>query len=98
MINLINTPLTIFPIATFIILYLINKNHLFNNLVIIEYLTILILITFFIYIIRIKLEIYLIIYFVILRICERIIGLSILISLIRTHRNDYLKSLSIIKC
>lgn len=97
MANLAKINLLIFLIIIFSIIYILRKTHIFNNLIIIEFIIITSLIIFFFIIIKIKLEFHLIFYFLILSILERILGLSILISIIRSHSNDYIKSLTIVK-
>ena len=77
--------------------YKITKTHIINNLIMLEYLVIIIIIRLFIIIKLINVENHLFLYFIVLIITERVVGLSIIISIIRTHDNDFLKSSIIIK-
>nr|YP_002640596.1 NADH dehydrogenase subunit 4L [Hydroscapha granulum]CAM35440.1 NADH dehydrogenase subunit 4L [Hydroscapha granulum] len=43
-------------------------------------------------------EYYFLMLFLVFSVCEGALGLSILVSLIRTHGNDYFQSMSILQC
>lgn len=43
-------------------------------------------------------EIYFSIYFLRFSVCEGVLGLSILVSIIRTHGNDYFSNFSLLQC
>lgn len=85
------------PITLILILYLTTKTHIINRLIIIEYITLIVLISITLLVKVINLENHNILYFIILLVTERVIGLSILIRIIRTHGNDFIKSSAVIK-
>lgn len=89
------TPL--FIVLRFIFLYIFNKYHVFNNLIIAEFIVISILFYLFKMIFIIKIENYTIIFILIVIITERVLGLSLIVNLIRTHSNDFIKTITIIK-
>nr|YP_009689496.1 NADH dehydrogenase subunit 4L [Lepidurus apus lubbocki]QCZ36058.1 NADH dehydrogenase subunit 4L [Lepidurus apus lubbocki] len=43
-------------------------------------------------------ELYFILMFLVLMVCEAALGLSILVSIVRSHGNDYFNSLTILQC
>ena len=85
----------IFPIITFIlacIVFISNRKHLLITLLSLEYLMLRLFLFLFIYLIRRNIEIYFLIVFLVFRVCEGALGLSILVSIIRTHGNNYFQS------
>nr|ALR69336.1 NADH dehydrogenase subunit 4L [Bemisia tabaci]ATJ03340.1 NADH dehydrogenase subunit 4L [Bemisia tabaci] len=85
------------PIMLMLMIYLINKAHIINSLIIIEYISLMVIISMTLFIKIMNLENHNILYFMILLITESVIGLSILISMIRTHGNDFMKSSTVLK-
>lgn len=85
------------PILLIVIIYLVSKINIINRLIMIEYISIIVIITMMILIKTINIENHNILYFIILMITERVLGLSILIRIIRTHGNDFLKSSRVLK-
>ena len=77
--------------------YIFRKTNVINNLILIEFIAISITIVLFKILINTEIENFIILYFITLIICERIVGLSIIIAIIRTHGNTQVKSLNIIK-
>jgi len=97
MLNIEEIKYIILGIRLLLSLYIFRKTHIIRNLIIIEYLVILMILTIFLILTNIKIENFIVLYLLIITISERIIGLSILISIIRTHSNDFIKSTTIIK-
>nr|YP_010254923.1 NADH dehydrogenase subunit 4L [Pealius machili]QUA05862.1 NADH dehydrogenase subunit 4L [Pealius machili] len=91
----IMTPL--FMVLSFIFLYMFNKYHVFNNLIIAEFIVISILFYLFKMIFMMKMENYTIMFILIVMITESVLGLSLMVNLIRTHSNDFMKTMTIIK-
>nr|ALR69323.1 NADH dehydrogenase subunit 4L [Bemisia tabaci] len=85
------------PIMLMLMIYLITKTHVINSLIIIEYLTLMVLVSMTLLIKIMNLENHNILYFMILLVTESVVGLSILISMIRTHGNDFMKSSAVLK-
>lgn len=73
-----------------------NRKHLLSILLNLEYIVLIIFFLFIIYLRIINYETYFRIIFLTLRVCEGALGLSILVSIIRTHGNDYFQSFRII--
>lgn len=97
MINLFFVVLIIL-IFSGIIFYILNFNYLLIILLGLEYLLIILSLIFLLnFIIFIKQYILLLIFFIFC-ICERVLGLTILILIVRIYGNDYLKSLMILQC
>lgn len=74
------------------------RKHLLRILLRLEFIILSIFMFLFIYLINYNLEIYLLILFLIFIVCEGALGLSILVSMIRTHGNNYFQSFRILIC
>jgi NADH-ubiquinone oxidoreductase chain 4L len=91
----------IFPIIIFIlacIVFISNRKHLLVTLLRLEYLILSLFLFLFIYLLRSCIEIYFLIVFLVFRVCEGALGLSILVSMIRTHGNNYFQSFNSLIC
>nr|AXS65171.1 NADH dehydrogenase subunit 4L [Coleoptera sp. 11 KM-2017] len=73
----------------------LKRKHLLLMLLSLEYLVIFMFLLIFVYVAK-TMEYYFSMIFLIFAVCEGSIGLSILISLTRTHGNDYFSSFSIL--
>nr|AXE73257.1 NADH dehydrogenase subunit 4L [Bemisia tabaci] len=87
----------VLPILLMVLIYLVSKMNMINSLIMIEYISIMVIITMMILIKTVNMENHNVLYFIILMITESVLGLSILISMIRTHGNDFMKSSSVLK-
>lgn len=90
-----------FPIIIFIlscILFIFNWKYLLIILLSLEYIVLSLFLFIFIYLIINNIEIYFLIIFLVFRVCEGALGLSILVSIIRTHGNNYFQSFNILIC
>jgi hypothetical protein len=45
-----------------------------------------------------QIDVYLFVYFLVFSVCEGSLSLSILVSIIRSHGNDYFQSYSVLQC
>lgn len=81
-----------------IIVFVSNRKHLLVTLISLEFIVLLIYLYIYIYLRLIEYEIYFRIVFLTIRVCEGSLGLSILVSLIRTHGNDYFQSYNLLQC
>nr|YP_011010364.1 NADH dehydrogenase subunit 4L [Metrocoris acutus]WPW46979.1 NADH dehydrogenase subunit 4L [Metrocoris acutus] len=70
------------------------RKHLLLTLLILEYLAVVIFFSFFMFLNCYLSEYYFIIIFLTFSVCEGVLGLSVLISMIRCHGNDNLMNLS----
>nr|AZL35850.1 NADH dehydrogenase subunit 4L [Ectemnonotum fruhstorferi] len=74
------------------------RKHLLSFLLSLEFVILSLFMIFFFYLINFNYELYLVLIYLTLSVCEGILGLSVLVSLIRSHGNDYLNSFSLILC
>lgn len=81
-----------------LIVFISNRKHLLVTLIRLEFIVLIIYIYIYIYLIIIDYESYFLIIFLTFRVCEGALGLSVLVSLIRTHGNDYFQTYNILQC
>ncbi|KAH8360711.1 hypothetical protein KR200_004774, partial [Drosophila serrata] len=87
------------PIILFILglfCFVSNRKHLLSILLSLEFIVLILFFILFIYLNILNYETYFRIIFLTFRVCEGALGLSILVSIIRTHGNDYFQSFRII--
>jgi NADH-ubiquinone oxidoreductase chain 4L len=78
--------------------FISKRKHLLSTLLSLEFIVLgLFFYIFFIFIIQYY-DIYFLMYFLTFRVCEGALGLSILVSIIRTHGNDYFNTFNILQC
>lgn len=78
------------------IIFVSKHKHLLIVLLSLEFIVLTIFFFFLIYLNFISNDIYLLIIFLLFSVCEGALGLSILVSIIRTHGNDYFQSFRIL--
>lgn len=91
----------IFPIFLFlfgVLVFVINSKHLLIILLSLEFIVLRLFLFLFIYLSLFNYERFFRIIFLTFCVCEGALGLSILVSLIRTHGNDYFNSFSVLQC
>ena len=94
LINLFYMLLFLFRVMTFIS----NRKHLLITLISLEFIVLILYLILYGYLVIIYNERYFSIVFLTFRVCEGALGLSILVSLIRTHGNDYFQTYNILQC
>ena len=72
--------------------------HLLNILIRLEFIVLSLFLILFFYLSFFNYEFYFSIFFLTFSVCEGVLGLSIMVSIIRTHRNDFLFSYSLLQC
>nr|YP_010527034.1 NADH dehydrogenase subunit 4L [Acosmeryx castanea]UXR12371.1 NADH dehydrogenase subunit 4L [Acosmeryx castanea]WMQ52792.1 NADH dehydrogenase subunit 4L [Acosmeryx castanea]WMQ78069.1 NADH dehydrogenase subunit 4L [Acosmeryx castanea] len=78
-------------------LIFVSKNkHLLIVLLSLEFIVLSIFFFFLIYLMMIDYDMYMLMVFLVFSVCEGSLGLSILVSMIRTHGNDYFQSFNLI--
>lgn len=90
-----------FPVFLFIrgvMIFVFNCKHLLIILLSLEFIVLRLFLFILIYLNLYNYESFFRILFLTFCVCEGALGLSILISIIRTHGNDYFNSLSILQC
>nr|WVH13755.1 NADH dehydrogenase subunit 4L [Anopheles plumbeus] len=80
------------------IVFVSNRKHLLSTLLSLEYLVLSLFIFLFFFLNFMNYEAYFSMFFLTFCVCEGVLGLSILVSMIRTHGNDYFQSFSILQC
>ena len=81
-----------------IFVFVSNRKHLLSILLSLEYIVLISFFLLFIYLNFINYERFFSIIFLTFRVCEGALGISILVSIIRTHGNDYFQSFNILQC
>nr|AXS66147.1 NADH dehydrogenase subunit 4L [Tenebrionoidea sp. 23 KM-2017] len=75
--------------------FAVKRKHLLLMLLSLEYMVIFLFFIIFLYL-SLEMEYYFSMIFMIFTVCEGALGLSVLVSLVRTHGNDYFSSFSIL--
>nr|YP_010702018.1 NADH dehydrogenase subunit 4L [Dexia tenuiforceps]WCL18806.1 NADH dehydrogenase subunit 4L [Dexia tenuiforceps] len=73
-----------------------NRKHLLSMLLSLEYMVLSLFLMLFIYLNMIYYELFFSMMFLIFSVCEGVLGISILVSLVRTHGNDYFQSFNVL--
>nr|YP_009379020.1 NADH dehydrogenase subunit 4L [Spaniocelyphus pilosus]ARI44234.1 NADH dehydrogenase subunit 4L [Spaniocelyphus pilosus] len=75
-----------------------NRKHLLSMLLSLEYIVLSLFLLLFIYLNLFNYESFFSMMFLTFSVCEGALGLSILVSMIRTHGNDYFQSFNVLQC
>nr|YP_009491530.1 NADH dehydrogenase subunit 4L [Musca sorbens]AWI48594.1 NADH dehydrogenase subunit 4L [Musca sorbens]QAB45354.1 NADH dehydrogenase subunit 4L [Musca sorbens] len=75
-----------------------NRKHLLSMLLSLEYIVLSLFLLLFVYLNMYNYENFFSMMFLTFSVCEGALGLSILVSMIRTHGNDYFQSFNILQC
>nr|YP_010259297.1 NADH dehydrogenase subunit 4L [Drosophila burlai]YP_010259310.1 NADH dehydrogenase subunit 4L [Drosophila leontia]YP_010259336.1 NADH dehydrogenase subunit 4L [Drosophila seguyi]YP_010262567.1 NADH dehydrogenase subunit 4L [Drosophila chocolata]YP_010262580.1 NADH dehydrogenase subunit 4L [Drosophila curta]YP_010262593.1 NADH dehydrogenase subunit 4L [Drosophila mylenae]YP_010262606.1 NADH dehydrogenase subunit 4L [Drosophila aff. tsacasi AY-2019]AAX76859.1 NADH dehydrogenase subunit 4L [ len=86
-------PMILFILGLFC--FVSNRKHLLSMLLSLEFIVLMLFFMLFIYLNMLNYETYFSMMFLTFSVCEGALGLSILVSMIRTHGNDYFQSFSI---
>lgn len=98
MIIFLNLFLPIFIFISGALIFISNRKHLLIILLSLEFIVLSLFLLIFIYLKLYNYEIYFTIIFLTFSVCEGALGLSILVSIIRTHGNNYFQSFNILLC
>lgn len=79
-------------------MFVSSRKHLLSMLLRLEFIVLRLFLLIFIYLNLLNYEIFFSMFFLTFRVCEGALGLSILVSLIRSHGNDYFQSFNILQC
>nr|YP_009270294.1 NADH dehydrogenase subunit 4L [Anopheles albitarsis F Brochero et al., 2007]ADO79000.1 NADH dehydrogenase subunit 4L [Anopheles albitarsis F Brochero et al., 2007] len=80
------------------LVFVSNRKHLLSTLLSLEFMVLSLFIFLFFYLNFMNYELYFSMFFLTFCVKEEVLGLSILVSMIRTHGNDYFQSFSILQC
>nr|UGB90514.1 NADH dehydrogenase subunit 4L [Leptomantella tonkinae] len=75
-----------------------KRKHLLMTLLSLEFIVLTLFIMLYFYVMRMSGELYITMFFLSFAVCEGALGLSILVSMIRTHGNDYFNSFGVLLC
>nr|QTC08132.1 NADH dehydrogenase subunit 4L [Parachauliodes buchi] len=78
--------------------FISKRKHLLLMLLSLEFIVVCLFAWIILFLIVFNYEFYFSMIFLTFTVCEGALGLSILVSMIRTHGNDYFNSFSILKC
>nr|YP_010022256.1 NADH dehydrogenase subunit 4L [Asyndetus clavipes]QOL12446.1 NADH dehydrogenase subunit 4L [Asyndetus clavipes] len=81
-----------------LIVFVLNRKHLLSMLLSLEYIVLSLFCLLFFYLSIVDYQSFFSMMFLTFSVCEGALGLSILVSLIRTHGNDYFQSFNILQC
>nr|YP_010868913.1 NADH dehydrogenase subunit 4L [Hilara brevispina]WGU46329.1 NADH dehydrogenase subunit 4L [Hilara brevispina] len=90
--------LPIFMFFMGMIVFVSNRKHLLSMLLSLEFIVLSLFLLLFIYLSYLNYENFFSMMFLTFSVCEGALGLSILVSMIRTHGNDYFQTFSILQC
>nr|YP_010715734.1 NADH dehydrogenase subunit 4L [Hermya beelzebul]WDE73961.1 NADH dehydrogenase subunit 4L [Hermya beelzebul] len=79
-----------------VFVFVSNRKHLLSMLLSLEYIVLSLFLMLFIYLNMFNYENFFSMMFLTFSVCEGALGLSILVSMIRTHGNDYFQSFNIL--
>lgn len=90
--------ISIFLFFSGVIVFVSNRRHLLSTLLRLEFIVLSLFLFLFMYLSVINYELYFRIIFLTFRVCEGALGLSVLVSIIRTHGNDYFQAFNVLQC
>lgn len=81
-----------------VIAFVSSRKHLLSTLLRLEFIVLSLFFLLFLFLNLLNFELYFSIIFLTFSVCEGALGVSILVSIIRTHGNDYFNSFSLLQC
>jgi NADH-ubiquinone oxidoreductase chain 4L len=78
--------------------FIYSYKHLLNILLRLEFMVLRLFLILFFYLNLLNFELYFSMFFLTFSVCEGVLGLSILVSIIRSHGNDYFLNFSLLQC
>nr|QLY90210.1 NADH dehydrogenase subunit 4L [Hydraena gracilis] len=97
--KLLKLMLTVFSMIMYIsggVVFCLNRKHLLTMLLSLEFIILSLYFNMFLYLSYYSNEYYFSMIFMTMSVCEGVLGLSILVSLVRSHGNDYFQSFNIL--
>nr|AML25565.1 NADH dehydrogenase subunit 4L [Anobiinae sp. BMNH 1274383] len=79
-----------------VLLFCLKRKHLLMMLLSLELIILSLYFNLYLYLMDYNYEYYLLMLFMVMSVCEGVLGLSLLVSMIRTHGGDYFQSLNIL--
>nr|YP_010327151.1 NADH dehydrogenase subunit 4L [Syntypistis chambae]UNP54477.1 NADH dehydrogenase subunit 4L [Syntypistis chambae] len=93
---ILNMSIFIFMYIIGNLLFVLKHKHLLIVLLSLEFIVLSIFFFFLFYIMMLGYDMYMLMVFLVFSVCEGALGLSVLVSLIRTHGNDYFQSFNLL--
>nr|ASM82822.1 NADH dehydrogenase subunit 4L [Cerapanorpa obtusa] len=90
--------MSIFMFVSGVIVFSSKRKHLLVTLLSLEFIVLSLFFIMFMYLNFYDYETYFSMMFLVFSVCEGALGLAILVSMIRTHGNDFFQSFSILQC
>nr|YP_010443319.1 NADH dehydrogenase subunit 4L [Apogonia cf. basalis]UTE83847.1 NADH dehydrogenase subunit 4L [Apogonia cf. basalis] len=87
---------SIFMYFSGLVSFCINRKHLLSMLLSLEFIVLSLYLNLHMYLMYFNFEFYFSMIFLIMSICEGVMGLSLLVLLMRTHGNDYFQTFSVL--
>lgn len=81
-----------------VISFVLVRKHLLSTLLSLEFIVLSLFFIILLFLNTLNFEIYFRIFFLVFSVCEGALGISLMVSIIRTHGNDYFNSFSILQC
>jgi NADH-ubiquinone oxidoreductase chain 4L len=81
-----------------VVAFISSRKHLLSTLLRLEFIVLSLFFLLFLFLNLLNFELYFSILFLTFRVCEGALGVSILVSIIRTHGNDFFNSFSLLQC
>nr|ASY98659.1 NADH dehydrogenase subunit 4L [Otomantis sp. JZ-2017]WRO45282.1 NADH dehydrogenase subunit 4L [Otomantis scutigera] len=75
-----------------------KRKHLLMTLLSLEFIVLILFMILYYYVMMMNGELYVTMFFLSFAVCEGVLGLSILVSMIRTYGNDYFNSFDLLQC
>nr|YP_009643502.1 NADH dehydrogenase subunit 4L [Dindymus rubiginosus]APO08945.1 NADH dehydrogenase subunit 4L [Dindymus rubiginosus] len=79
-----------------VVVFCLNYKHLLMTLFSIEFLVLSLYSMFFLFLLMCGCELYFTLIFLVFSVCEGALGLGVLVTLLRSHGNDFISSLSVL--
>nr|QNE86031.1 NADH dehydrogenase subunit 4L [Beraea pullata] len=92
--SLVNFLVYFFMLGNF--MFSMNKKHLLVMLLMLEYLGMIVFMILYMSLMMMNYNLYFLMLFLIMMVCESVLGLSVLVNMIRIYGNDYFKVFSIL--
>nr|ARO47902.1 NADH dehydrogenase subunit 4L [Micromus angulatus] len=81
-----------------VLVFSMKRKHLLCTLLSLEFIVLSLFYLIFIYLMSFNFEFSFLMLFLVFSVCEGALGLSILVSMVRTHGNDFFNSFNLLRC
>nr|YP_010533960.1 NADH dehydrogenase subunit 4L [Condylostylus luteicoxa]UXX49974.1 NADH dehydrogenase subunit 4L [Condylostylus luteicoxa] len=81
-----------------VVVFVLNRKHLLSMLLSLEFIVLSLFCLLMVFLLSLSNQSFFSMMFLTFSVCEGALGLSILVSMIRTHGNDYFQTFSVLQC